>query len=195
MKKIVSLIIFSFFAMALNVKEIYYKSYNYEKMGDYKDAIKVLIPLYEKYPNGYTLNLRLGYLFFLDGKYENAIKHYLKASVILPSSFEPLLALSNVYLNMKNFDNAIKYAGLVVKKDYYNFYGNYYLAKAFYYKKDYKNALLITNKMLNIYPTNVLFLTQLGLIYENLDKQKAKKIFEDVIILDPNNIIANKYLK
>jgi tetratricopeptide (TPR) repeat protein len=84
---------------------------------------------------------------------------------------------------------------LTVKKDYYNFYGNYYLAKAFYYKKDYKNALLITNKMLNIYPTNVLFLTQLGLIYENLDKQKAKKIFEDVIILDPNNVTANKYLK
>jgi tetratricopeptide (TPR) repeat protein len=195
MKKIISLILFSFFAAALDVKEIYYKSYNYEKMGDYKDAIKVLIPLYEKYPNGYTLNLRLGYLFFLDGKYENAIKHYKKASLIVPSSLEPLLALSRVYLTMKSFDNAIKYGSLIIKRDYYNFYGNYYLAKAFYYKKDYKNALLITNKMLNIYPTNVLFLTQLGLIYENLDKQKAKKIFEDVIILDPNNIIANKYLK
>jgi tetratricopeptide (TPR) repeat protein len=164
MKKIISLIIFSLVAMALDIKKIYYKSYNYEKMGDYKDAIKVLIPLYEKYPRGYTLNLRLGYLFFLDGKYENAIKHYKKASLIVPSSLEPLLALSRVYLTMKDFDNAIKYGSLIIKKDYYNFYGNYYLAKAFYYKKDYKNALLITNKMLTIYPTNVLFLTQFGLI-------------------------------
>ncbi len=42
-------------------------------MGDYKDAISVFIPLYEKYPRGYTVNLRLGYLFFLNKNYENAI--------------------------------------------------------------------------------------------------------------------------
>ena len=189
------LLLISISLFALNIKKIYYKSYNYEKMGDYKDAIKVLIPLYEKYPNGYTLNLKLGYLFFLNKNYENSIKHYKKASLILPYSLEPLLGLARVYLYMGKYNNSIKYSELIIKKDYYNYYGNYYLISALYYKKNYKDALLVINKMLTIYPTSVLFLNQLGLIYENIDKAKAKKIFEEVLILDPNNVIAKKYLK
>jgi tetratricopeptide (TPR) repeat protein len=198
MKKIISLLILFAFLFSFDMKkirDIYYKSYNYEKMGDYKDAIKVLIPLYGKYKNGYTLNLRLGYLFFLNKQYENSIKHYLKASLILPYSIEPLLGLSKVYLYMKDYNNCIKYASIILKKDYYNFYGNYYLAKALYLNKNYKNSLQIVNKMLTLYPTNVLYLTQLGLIYEKIDKNRAKKIFENILILDPNNIIANKYIK
>ncbi|WP_024786868.1 MULTISPECIES: tetratricopeptide repeat protein [unclassified Lebetimonas] len=195
MKKWIMLIIVSLNLFALNIKDIYYKSYNYEKMGDYKDAIKVLIPLYKKYPNGYTLNLRLGYLFFLNKNYNNSIKHYTKASLILPYSIEPLLGLARVYLYMGKYDKTIEYSELIIKKDYYNFYANYYLANALYYKKDFKSSLSVANKMLTLYPTNVLFLTQLGLIYEMLDKQKAKEIFKNVIILDPNNIIAKKYLK
>jgi len=48
--------------------------------------------------------------------------------------------------------------------------------------------------MLSLYPTSVLFLVELGKIYYVKDKAKAKKIFEDVLILDPNNIIAKEYL-
>ena len=43
------------------IKDVYLKSYNYEYMGQYDEAIKVLTPLYEKYTNGYTLNLRFGH--------------------------------------------------------------------------------------------------------------------------------------
>ncbi|MDQ7068371.1 MAG: hypothetical protein Q9M40_10605 [Sulfurimonas sp.] len=63
-----------------SIKEQYLKSYDYERMGKYSEAIKVLSPLYKKYPKGYTLNLRFGWLFFLDKKYKNAQKHYKEAS-------------------------------------------------------------------------------------------------------------------
>ncbi len=60
MKKLLILLAVCLFAFSnKDIQNLYYKSYNYEKMGDYKDAIKVLIPLYKKYPKGYTLNLRL----------------------------------------------------------------------------------------------------------------------------------------
>ena len=50
--------------------------------------------------------------------------------------------------------------------------------------------------MLSLYPTDTLFLVELGKIYYFQGKKElAKKIFEDVLILDPNNIIAKEYLR
>jgi len=197
MKKFISFILIagSLFAGELNIKQIYEKSYNYERMGDYKDAIKVLIPLLKKFPTGYTLNLRIAYLFFLNKNYKNAVVYYQKASSILPYSLEPKLGLARVYLAMGDYDKAAEVATTILKTDFYNYYGNYYLASALFYKKNYKDALAVTNKMLILYPTSVLYLTLLGEIYWHTDKNKAIEIFRNLLILDPNNVIAKSYLK
>lgn len=196
MKKLIIFLAVILFAFSnKEIREIYYKSYNYEKMGDYKDAIKVLIPLYEKYPDGYTLNLRLGWLFYLDKKYKNAIKHYQKASLVAPYSIEPKLGLMRVYIALENYKEALKVGNLILRTDYYNYYGNYYEALALIGIKDYKNALGVVNKMLLLYPTSVLFLNLLGEVYYLEGKKElAKKVFNDVLILDPNNVVAKSYL-
>jgi len=177
------------------VQDTYYKSYNYEKMGDYKDAIKVLIPIYNKYKNGYTLNLRLGYLFYLSKKYENGIKHYKIASLILPYSIEPKLGLMKIYLDKGQFDDALKIGNTILKIDYYNYYANYYEVLALKGKGENKVAIDITNKMLTIYPTSVLYLNILGELYYKNNPKQAKEIFKNVLILDPNNVLAKSYLK
>jgi len=195
MKKMIVLLLSCAFLFGLDVKKIYYSSYNYEKMGDYKDAIKVLIPLYQKYPNGYTLNLRLGWLFYLNKNYSNAIKHYLKASMVLPRAFEPRLGLMRVYLALQNYNSVLKTGEIILKNDYYNYYANYYDVIALVALKEYKTALALCNKMLSIYPSDVLFLSKLGEVYYlKGNKDLAKKIFNDVLILDPNNVTAKKYL-
>ncbi len=193
MKKIILLASFLVFAFSLNFKEAFYKSYNYEKMGAYKDAIKVLIPLFEKYPNNYTIHLRLGYLFFMNGNYQNALKHYRKASSILPYSAEAKLGMMRVYLVMNDYDDVLKIGNILLKEDLFNYYGNLYEIKALENKKDYKTAIAIVNKMLYLYPTDVLFLSELGFIYEKVDKAKARAIYENVLILDPNNVRANNF--
>ncbi|ACM93250.1 putative TPR domain protein [Nautilia profundicola AmH] len=194
MKKLILIISITLSLFGLDIKKAYYESYNYEKMGDYKDAIKVLIPVYNKYPNGYTLNLRLGWLFYLSKKYQNALDHYKKASLVAPYSIEAKLGIMRTYLAAGDYDNALKVGDVILKIDYYNYYGNYYEIVCLIAKKEYKTALSLTNKMLSLYPTSVIFLVQLGKIYYVSDKTKAKKIFEDVLILDPNNIIAKEYL-
>jgi len=194
-KLLIFLAVFLFALSNKEIQQIYYKSYNYEKMGDYKDAIKVLIPLYNKYPKGYTLNLRLGWLFYLNKKYTNSIKHYQKASISLPYSLEPKLGIIRDYIAMQDFKNALKTGNIILREDYYNYYGNYYEILALKGMKDYKDALNIAEKMITLYPTSVLFLNSLGEIYYKEGKKDlAKKIFNDVLILDPNNITAKNYL-
>ncbi|MEO1927964.1 MAG: hypothetical protein ABGX26_04680 [Nautiliaceae bacterium] len=192
MKKIILVISLFVGLFAMDIKKIYYESYNYEKMGDYKDAIKVLIPLYNKYLNAYTVNLRLGWLFYLNKNYKNSIFHYQKASMSIPSSLEAKLGMMRVYYAMGDYSNALKIGDVILKSDYYNYYGNYYEVLSLVALKNYKVAEILVNRMLSIYPTSVLFLVELGKIYE-LTKRDAGKIFKNVLILDPNNVVAKEY--
>ena len=194
MKKIILLFMFVF-AFSDEIQKAYLNSYNYEKIGDYKDAIKVLIPVYKKYPKGYTLNLRLAYLFYMDKKYENSIKYYKQASLALPYSFEPKLGMMKVYLTTAEFDKVLQIGYSLMKINYYDYYANLYTLQALKGKKDYKSALIIAKKMLTIYPTDVTYLVNLAKIYEITNPEYAKKIYKDsILILDPNNINAKLFL-
>ena len=195
MKRILLIISLSVvFSYGLNVKSAYLKSYDYAKMCDCDDAIKVLIPIYKKYPNQYTINLRLGWLFFLDKKYKNAIKHYKKALIAIPSSVEANLGLLKSYLKLGKLDSAIKVGGVILKKDLYNYYGNYNLILALKEKGEYAQALKLTKKMLALYPTSIIYLEQLASLTAKDDEKKAKSIYENILILDPNNVTAKQYL-
>jgi len=189
------LIFITVFAFANEIKTAYLNSYNYEKIGDYKDAIKVLIPILKKYPNGYTLNMRLGYLFYLNKNYKNSINYYKKASLIFPNSFEPRLGLMRVYLAMQENQKVVEIGYSILTKDYYNYYANLYVIDALMNQKKYDNALSFINKILTIYPTDVTYLVKLAKIYEIKNPSYAKKIYKDsILILDPNNVAAKIYL-
>ncbi len=62
-----------------DVSESYRKSYNYEKANNYNDAIKSLSTVYNTYKDAYTINLRLGWLYYLHADYANSKFHYDKA--------------------------------------------------------------------------------------------------------------------
>jgi len=181
-------------AFALNISDAYRKSYDYEKMCSCADAVKTLLPVYQKYPNGYTVNLRLGWLFFLNRKYENAIKHYKKAVMAAPSSIEANLGLLKSYFYSGNLENAVRVGNIILKEDVYNYYGNYYTILALEAKKENKEALKLINKMLKLYPTSIIYLQELAKIEKINNPKKAKQIYKSILILDPNNIEARNYL-
>jgi len=176
------------------IKKDYFKSYDYEQVGKYKEAIKTLSPLYKKYPKGYTLNLRLGWLFYLEKNYNDAIKYYKKASLINTYALDPKLGLIRVYLATYSYEEAQNVSTELLKIDYYNYYANLYMCKALIAQKKYEIAIEVINKMLTIYPTDVLFLEQLLISYKATKNSLYQNVYESILILDPNNVLVRSAL-
>jgi tetratricopeptide (TPR) repeat protein len=84
---LISGLLFSITA-GMNQKEIesaYHSSYQHETAQKYDKAITALSKVYKEYPTGYTVNYRLGWLYYLSANYANAMQnltaaiHYLSA--------------------------------------------------------------------------------------------------------------------
>lgn len=176
---------------SIEIKDRYNKSYNYEKMAQYSEAIKVVVPIYDKYPKGYMINLRLGWLFYLNNKTKDATKYYKQASVITPSSIAPKLGLIKIYLNQANFTEAELLAYNILKLDYYNYYGNYYAIISLIGEKKYDIAIEMTQKMLALYPVDIIFLEQLFIAYKATNHSYIKTLYNNILIIDPNNLLVN----
>jgi len=177
------------------IDEYYFKSYDYEQMGKYAEAIKVISPLYKKYPKGYTLNLRLGWLFYLNKKYANAIKYYKRASLINMHAIDPKLGMISVYLVTQKYNDAEMVAQELLKTDFYNYYANLYMIKALIAQQKYKVATNVINKMLALYPTDIKYLEQLAIVYKLTKHEYLEQLYENILILDPNNILVRSAKK
>ncbi len=194
------IILVLFFAVTLwsyeeFVQKAYYDSYNYEKMENYPDAIKAIKVVYDRYPKVYTPNFRLGWLFYLNRNYSNAIKHYQAAITIVPTSSEAKLGLIEVYQAQSRHDDAKRMIYDILQSDLYNYYANRYLVTSLNTTGEYDPSLKVIYKMLAYYPTDVFFLTSLAQIYIHKKQDVlAEGVYTDVIILDPVNPDAIKYL-
>ncbi|WP_297058844.1 tetratricopeptide repeat protein [Thermosulfurimonas sp.] len=177
------------------IKRAYQLSYQFERRGEYARAREALLPVYENFPRGYTVNLRLGWLFYLEGHYRNAIHHYRIAAAVAPGAVEPLLGLSLPYLAQKNWTRVEALMYQVLKRDFYNYYGNLRLAVALRKEGKYAQAEAVCRKMLTLYPTDTAFLTELALdLYQQGKRRRALEIFRNILILDPANPVASKYV-
>jgi len=178
------------------IKSAYQRSYIYEKVGDYTNAIKALMPVYNAYPNGYTVNLRLGWLFYLLKKYNNSEFHYRKAIKAIPTSIEAKLGLTLPLTAEEKWKETEEVIYQILKTDYYNYYGNLRLCYVLEKEKKYPLMQAVSLKMLAIYPTSVPYLTYLAKSYFYTGKmEKAKKLFKEILILDPENVEAKEFLK
>jgi tetratricopeptide (TPR) repeat protein len=178
------------------IKEAYEKSYRYEKSQNYEDAIKALLPVLKDYPDTYTVNARLGWLYYLNKKYANSLENYTKAMKTSPESLEAKLGYILPLLAQDRYQQAEEEAYKILKVDHFNYYGNMRFAFALRMQKKYNEAEKINVKMLALYPIDVSFLTEYALTKHGQgDTKKAVEVFYNVLILDPENVTAKNFLR
>ena len=177
------------------IRDAYHKSYRYEKAQNYADAIKALAPVATAYPQGYTVNLRLGWLYYLSGSYATSRTCYQAAIKTAPDSLEAKLGHLLPLLAQERYEDAEAAAKLVLRIDPVNYTANLRLAFALRMQKKNDAAEQVLNGMLVLYPTDLSLLTEFALIKLAEDqKADAKRVFNDVLTLDPENVIAKAQL-
>ena len=203
MKKIIDILLFflivSHFLFSLTheeIKECYYNSFALESQQKYQLAIDNLFPVVNEYPQGYTINYRLAWLYYLKGNYRNAIRHYKISLKKFPNSLEIWKGLCLVYLKQEDWKDLESTSLKIIKSNYLDQQGNYWYIIAL--KNQKKNTQLekLLYKLLYYYPTTTDFLFLLSeLNYQNKKYKQAKKGFEDILILNPYHQVVKNYLK
>ena len=183
-------------AGSLNYYQAFRDSYRYEKMGAYRDAILAILPIYQEHPRFYLVNLRLGWLYYLSGKYGNSIEHYQKALEVQPQSFEAMLGLSLPLMAQKKWNKVERLMNQLVSQDRYNFYGNLRLAIALRLQNKANLAEKVCRHMLSHYPASLPFLVELGQdLWWQGKKEEARQVLGQVLLIDPENVVARELLK
>ena len=182
-------------AKATSIHDAFKQSLQYEQSQNYKDAIRALIPVYKSRKNLYTINLRIGWLFYLSANYANSIKHYQNAIKLAPNAIEPLLGKLLPLLAQQHYKEVELTAYKILRIDSHNYYGNLRLIIALRLQNKFDLALSAVHKMRTLYPGDIVFIEHEALIYElSKEFEKATELYVKLLNLDPENLSAKRYL-
>jgi len=185
-----------FSATLTDYQSNYLKSFTLEEEKKYADAIDLLESIYPKYKYDYELNLRLGWLKYLNKDYKNSIKYLESANYVNKNSLEHLNMILLPYTALKDIKNVKKYAMIILKKSPANYYANIRLAFAYYSLGKYKDALARYMVLISFYPSNTSVKLGLAATYLKLKNlSKARKYYIEILKVSPYHETAyNGYL-
>jgi tetratricopeptide (TPR) repeat protein len=189
-KLILSLLIGATFnaakAQADKAAEAFNKSYAYEANKDYKNAIASLELL--NLQNSYEVNLRLGWLLYLNGNYTKSVLHYKRAIELQPKSVEARMGLAYPVYAMGNMEELIKNYTEILEIDPMHYTVNTRMATIFWERKQYEQALSYVQKFLDLYPFDYTSNLIAAKIYVALGKiVEAKKCYNTCLLYSPSD--------
>jgi len=175
--------------------ENYRISFVSEASKDYDDAIRRVLTVKHLPTYRYTAQLRLGWLYYCINSYAASRNAYQNALKAHQTSVEARVAMLLPILAQGSFDEAEMIAKQVIEVDKLNYYANLRLAYALRMQKKFIPAEKIDVMMLEYFPSDVTFQTELGLAkLGQLQRDAAKKIFTDILAVDPDNVTAKAVL-
>ena len=178
----------------INYEQVFAKNYEAEYAGKYSQAIQEMKQIYKA--NDYFMNIRLGWLHYLDKKNTTSISYYSRAIKLKPYSIEARLGIIKPYSAREEWEKVkIEYVQ-ILKIDSQNTVANYWLGVIYYNQKNYAEAVKLFEKNVNLYPLDydsviMLAWTKLYLgVYTD-----AKLLFNHALLLRPNDDSAKSGLK
>lgn len=162
------------------------QSYDYEAIAKYDAAISSINAVYS--PTSYEMNLRLGWLNYLVGKYKESVSFYQKAITLMPAATEPKWAIINPFTKLESWNDIEKTYLAILKLDPKNSSANYNLGLIYYYRKDYFSAKKYLDVSLNLSPfgyNNMLMSAWTNYFLGN--KSQASVLFNKTLLYSPND--------
>ena len=162
------------------------QSYDYEAVKNYEAATNTINSMYSE--TSYEINIRLGWLNYLTGKFKESVMYYQKAIELMPAATEPKWGIIYPFTKLENWTEVEKNYISILKIDPKNTTANYNLGLIYYYRKDYISAKKYFDVSLNLFPFN----------YNNLlmsawanyflgNKNEASVLFNKTLLCSPND--------
>jgi len=169
------------------------ESYAKEKSGKYADAATSLKAYYDA--NSYEINLRLGWLTYLQGQFAESMGYYNKAIELMPYAIEPRLGLALPASAIGNWELIVTQYNKILSIDPNNTLTLYRMGLISYEKKDYKQAYIYFEKVANLYPFDHDSILMLAWTNFRLGKtREAKILFSKALLYNPADASAKEGL-
>src|SRR5450759_411581 len=194
---LIIILIFSFFILKAQdytkLGAAFSESYTKEKSGKYVDAAMTLKSCYDA--NSYEINLRLGWLTYLQGQFTESMGYYNKAIELMPYAIEPRFGVVLPASSLGNWDMVIAQYNKILTIDPNNTVTLYRLGLISYDKKDYTQAYKYFEKVVNLYPFDYQSVVMLAWTNYKLGKtHDAKILFNKALLYSPDDASAKEGL-
>lgn len=199
MKQITFFTILFFYFSSINAQNneiinAFKTSYTLEIGGKYKKAADELKKVYSD--NSYEINLRIGWLLYNAGLFDQSSAHYQKAINLKPYSEEAKFGLTYPKIAQGKWAEVTNIYNKIIEINPQNTSANYKLGLIYYGKKDYVNAQKKFKKVLSLYPFDHDALLMSAWTYYFLGKKnEAKILFNKVLMNSPYDTSAKEGLK
>jgi len=170
------------------------RSYQLEKSGDFSAAADVLKKILDD--SSYEMNLRLGWLNYNAGLFDESIIFYSNAQKLKPYSEEARFGLILPLSAKGKWNEVIDLYNKILEISPNNTIALYRLGLVYYGRKDYTKAQPLFKKVVDLYPFGYDGLLMLGWNSYFLGKNNdAKILFNKVKLYNPNDASANEGLQ
>lgn len=178
---------------------LYEESYGLEAKGDYNGALNRALKILRLDIRDYTAHLRVGWLFYMTGKFGDSVSYYGKAAELMPDSIEPFLGQMLPLMAAKKWDDAEKAALRAVKKERGNYTANIRLAYIQFSQGRFSESLKSYLNLHELYPADLDIKLGMAWCYVRLgNKNLARKYFSEVLTVsrrNTNGLSGMEYMK
>lgn len=169
------------------------KSYELEAQGDFQLAINELKAVYEE--DSYEINLRLGWLNYIAGSFNESIAFYKKSMEIMPYADEPKFGYIFPLTALGRWDEVIGIYKAILENSPHNTKAMYYLGTIYYNRLQFDKSISYFKQIVDLYPFDYDGLLMYAWTKLKLgNKKEAKDLFQKVLLNKPNDTSATEGL-
>jgi tetratricopeptide (TPR) repeat protein len=171
------------------LQEAFAKSQEYEGRGNFADAIATMKTIYQE--DSYEINLRLGWVTYLNGSFTESAAYYQKAIKLKPYALEPKFGYVYPASALGNWDQVVGQYNEILVIDPQNTLANYRMGSIYYGRKDYAKAEKYLEKVINLYPFDYDSMLLYAWTNYKLGKlREAQVMFNKVLLHKPKDVSA-----
>ena len=170
------------------------QSYIHEASGNYKESINYLKNIYME--DSYEVNLRLGYLSYMAGRFTESIAYYSKAIELMPYGIEARFGYAYPASAIGNYTQVLQQYEKILEITPNNSIVMHRIGLIYYGREDYLKSEKYFEKVVNLYPFDYEGLTMLAWTKLKLNKtRESKALFQKALLNTPSGSTAAEGLE